>query len=344
MTIERTDFGRTPDGKPVHQFTLTNGRHTITKLLTYGARWAEHHVHDNAGRRANVLLGFDNLEQYLSVDPFFGCTTGRVANRIAGAAFEIDGKQYKLEPNDGANMLHGGKGSLDKRVWSAEPLEARNAVRFTYVSPDGDNGFPGALSMDVTYTLTDDDELRIEYRATTDKPTPVNLTNHAYFNLAGAGSGDVLGHVMHINADAYTPVNEQLIPTGEIKPVKGTVMDFTTPQPIGSRIAQVTGGGYDHNYVLNGKAGEAKLCARVREPKTGRVMEIRTTEPGVQFYTGNFLDGKLKGNGGTYPKHGGFCLEAQKFPDAPHHPTFPSILLRPGEEYRQTTVHRFATE
>ena len=344
MRIERTDFGKMPDGQVVHQFTLTNARHTLTKLITYGARWAEHHVHDTAGRRANVLLGFDNLDQYLKDDPFFGCTTGRVANRIAGAAFELDGKTYKLTPNDGPNLLHGGKGSLDKRVWRAEPDEAANAVRFTYVSPDGDNGFPGALSMDVTYTLTDDDALRIDYRATTDKPTPVNLTNHAYFNLAGAGSGDVLAHVLHVNADSYTPVDAKLIPTGKIEPVKGTPMDFTTPQPIGSRIAQVSGGGYDHNYCLNGKAGETKRCARVRDPGSGRVMEIHTTEPGVQLYTGNFLDGKLRGNGGTYPKHGGFCLETQKYPDAVHHPHFPSIILRPGEEYRQTTVHRFAAE
>jgi aldose 1-epimerase len=345
MSIERNDFGKLADGTAVEQFVLRSPGGVVAKFITYGARLTELHVPDRDGQTANVTLGFDNLRQYLAGEPFFGCTVGRVANRIAGGQFELDGHVYALEKNNGNCTLHGGSHALDKRVWTAEAIQEDNSVQFTYISPDRDDGFPGRLSVEVVHTLTRKDEWWIEYRATTDKPTPVNLTNHAYFNLKGVGQGDILDHEIMIEADRYTPVTPaDLIPTGEIAPVKGTALDLTAPVLVGDRIGQVGGNGFDYNYVLNSGGGMLARAARVREAHSGRVMEVLTSQPGVQFYTGNFLDGSIKGLGGTYLKHGALCLETQHFPDAVHHAHFPSIILRPGEEYRQLTVYWFGAE
>ncbi len=347
-TVEKSDIGKTPGGTTVEQFALSNGRGMKAKVITYGGIVTELHAPDKDGKLADVVLGFDGLEGYLERNPFFGCITGRYANRIAGGTFTLGGKEYTLAKNNGPNHLHGGLKGFDKVVWKAEPVRGEEpAVRLSYLSKDGEEGYPGNLSVTVTYTLTDDNALRIDYRATTDKATPINLTNHSYFNLAAAG--DVLDHVMTIAADRYTPVDETLIPTGKIDPVRGTPLDFTGPTPIGKRIDQlksVPGGGYDHNYVLRQPEKKGPhLAARVTEPKSGRVMEVLTTEPGVQLYTGNFLDGKLKGKGGAvYKKHAGFCLETQHFPDSVHHKDFPSVILEPGQAFNSTTVYRFSTK
>jgi aldose 1-epimerase len=342
------DFGKTPDGTPVALYVLTNAKGLKAKVMTYGATLTELDVPDRDGRLGDVVLGFDTLPGYLAVHPFFGSTVGRVANSIAKGRFTLDGKGYKLATNNGPNALHGGLKGFDKVVWKAEPVQKPDgvAVKFSYHSRDGEEGYPGNLDATVTYTLTDGNELRLDYTATTDKATPVNLTNHTYFNLAGVRGGNILGHELMVAADKYTPTDDTLIPTGAIKPVRGTPVDFTTPHPIGSRIAQLKGdpGGYDHNFVLNSGGKKLALAARVTEPGTGRVLEMYTTEPGVQFYTGNFLDGKLKGKGGVvYEKHQGFCLEAQHFPDSVNHPDFPSMILRPGQTYTQTTVYKFST-
>jgi aldose 1-epimerase len=309
------------------------------------------HVPDRNGKLDDVVLGFDNLESYLKGHPLFGAVVGRVANRIGGAKFTLDGQEYKLAANNGRNSIHGGRRGFDKVVWQGEPVAAQDgvAIKLSYRSSDGEEGFPGNLSVALTYTLTNQNELRLDYTATTDKPTPVNLTNHSYFNLAGAGSaGDVLGHELMLAADQYTPADNELIPTGEIKPVAGTPLDFTKPTPIGARIEQLRErpyGGYDHNYVLNSGGKALALGARVYEPKTGRVMEMSTTQPGVQLFTANGMSGKLKGKGGAaYPRHGGFCLETQHFPDSVNKPNFPSVILRPGVTYRQTTVFKFSTK
>jgi aldose 1-epimerase len=289
------------------------------------------------------VLGFDTLGPYLKGHPHFGCTAGRVANRIAKGTFVLDGKTYHLAINNGPNHLHGGLKGFDKAVWKAEPQPAA-AVKFSYTSPDGEEGYPGSLQTTVTMTLTDANELRIDYSAVTDKPTLVNLTNHSYFNLAG--TGDILRHELTINADAVTAVDDTLIPTGEIRPVAGTPLDFRTPQTIGSRFSQLetTPVGYDDNYVLNWGGKALAFAARVFEPKSGRVMEVFTTQPGVQLYTANWLDGSLIGKGGVaYRQHAALCLETQHFPDSVNHPNFPSVVLRPGETYRQTTVHKFST-
>ncbi len=339
-------FGKTDDGTPIALYTLSNGRITA-QVMTLGAIISEIQVPDRVGKTGDVVLGFETPEGYLARHPHFGAATGRVANRIAGGQFTLDGKSYQLPVNSGPNTLHGGLKGFDKRVWSAADAsgQAGPAVRMTYLSPDGEEGFPGNLSVAVTYTVTGDDSLRIDYEATTDRATPINLTNHSYFNLAGPGSGTILGHEVMIDADRYTPVDETYIPTGELAPVKGTPLDFSTATPIGARIDEMKGepGGYDHNYVLKGDGKTPALAARVREPESGRVLEMYTTEPGMQFYTGNFLDGSVKGKGAVYAKRTGFCLEAQHFPDSVHHESFPSTILRPGETYTQTTIYRFST-
>jgi aldose 1-epimerase len=340
------DFGKTPEGKTVELFTLTNGKITA-KVMTYGAILTELITPDRNGKPGDVVLGFDSLEGYLTPHPFFGATVGRVANRIGGAKFSLDGKDYKLAANNGPNTLHGGLKGFDKVLWKAEDVSspAGPAVKFTYTSPDGEEGFPGTLSVAVTYTVTDQSELKIDYKATTDKSTPVVLTNHSYFNLAGPASGTILDHELKLNAANYTPGDETMIPTGEIAPVKGTPLDFTTSTPIGSRISQIKADpvGYDHNFVIDADAKLPKPVAVVYEPKSGRVMEVMTTEPGIQFYTGNFLDGTVKGKGGVvYHKNQAFCLETQHFPDSVNHPSFPSTILRPGQTYTQTTIYKFS--
>jgi aldose 1-epimerase len=299
-----------------------------------------------------VVLGYPTLDGYLKPHPYFGAIVGRVGNRIAKGKFTLEGVTYKLATNDGENHLHGGIKGFDKVVWNAEPVREDSAVgvKFSYLSKDGEEGYPGNLSCAVTYWLTNNNELKIEYQATTDKATPVNLTHHSYFNLAGQGQGDILNHQLEILADRFTPVDKGLIPTGELRSVEGTPMDFRQPHTIGERInsddEQLKFGlGYDHNWVLNKTSDSLALAARVYEPATGRVMEVRTTEPGLQFYCGNFLDGTLTGKEGRVYKHRyGFCLETQHFPDSPNQPKFPSTILRPGETYNTETVYRFSTK
>jgi aldose 1-epimerase len=348
--VERADFGTMKDGTPIDIYTLTNTKGMVAKIITYGGIVTELDVPDRTGKMADVVLGFKTLDGYLSDEPFFGAIIGRVGNRIAKGRFTLNGTTYKLATNDGANHLHGGLKGFDKVVWKAEIVKADDgaALKLTYLSPDGEEGYPGNLTATVVYTLTNQNELRIDYTATTDKATPVNLTNHSYFNLAGEGSGTILGHELMIAADRFTPVDSGLIPTGKLAPVAGTPMDFTKPMTIGSRIDKVPlapPGGYDHNYVLTSGGGTLALAARVTEPTTGRVMEVYTTEPGVQFYTGNFLDGSLTGKSGiAYAKHAAFCLETQHFPDSVNHPSFPSTILEPGQTYKTTTVYRFLTQ
>lgn len=349
MSITHKPFGTTADGHEVTQFTLTNAGITA-KIINYGATLTELHVPDADGKVADIVLGFDNIKQYETESPYFGCTTGRVANRIAGGKFSLDGKEYTLATNNAPNHLHGGDVGFNKRMWKATPGAAKDgpSVTLTYLSPDGEEGYPGNLNVQVIYTLTDKGELRIDYKATTDKATPVNLTHHTYFNLGGHRSGTVLNHVLEINASHYTPVNANLIPTGEIKRVDGTPFDFRRPATIGGRIGQLPGdpaakdpGGYDLNYVLNSQSGEVARAATLRDPVSGRVMEVWTDEPGIQLYTGNYLDGTLKGKDGEiYNKNDGVCLETQHYPDSINQPKFPTIVLRPGETYTQTCTHK----
>ena len=347
--VTRASFGATRDGQKVDVYTLTNKNGLVARIMTYGATLTELHVPDRAGNMGDVVLGFSTLAEYEAKSPFFGATTGRVANRIAGGSFDLEGDTYQLAINNGPNTLHGGKVGFDKKIWEAHELDSPEgpAVRFHYVSPDMEENFPGALDVTVTYTLTNQDELRIDYRATTDKTTIVNLTNHSYWNLSAMLQPTILDEIMMINADQFTPVDETLIPTGRLHKVFKTPFDFTVPTRIGERIKQVPGGppvGYDHNYVLNGAPGTLRLCARAYEPESGRQMDVWTTEPGVQFYTGNFLDGSFSGKGGNvYRQYAGFCLETQHFPDSIHHPEFPSTVLKPGQVYRQTTLHKFIT-
>lgn len=349
MSVEKKHFGKA-DGKDVDIYELINANGLRAKIMTYGATLTEMHVPGRSGAMADVTLGFDNLERYVAGHPFFGSTVGRVGNRIANGEFALDGETYTLAKNNGPNHLHGGLKAFDKVVWDARIVENADgpSVEFHYLSPDGEEGYPGNVDVKVTYTLTHMDELRIDYEATTDKATPLNMTNHAYWNLRGEGNGNVEGHVLQVNADRFTPVkdNEGLIPTGEFKSVEGTALDFRTPMPIGARISNVEGltSGYDHNFVLNKDAeGALTKVARVEEPESGRVMEIFSTEPGVQFYTGNFLDGSLTGKSGRpYEAHGAFCLETQHFPDSINNQQWPSIVLRPGDTYRTTTIHRFS--
>jgi aldose 1-epimerase len=343
-SIGRRPFGKTPDGKQVTLFTIENQNGCKARVMDYGAILTELWLPDRDGKLGDVVLGFDTLQGYLDGHPYFGATVGRVANRIAKGKFSLKGKDYKLAANNGPNHLHGGEKGFDKVLWHAATSLDGKSVKFIYTSKDGEEGYPGALTASVTYTLTDDNELRLDYEATTDQATPVNLTHHSYFNLAGAAAGTILDHELTIRAGYYTPVDDTLIPTGEIKTVAGTPLDFLRPMAIGKRIDQLKGdpGGYDHNFVLNGKLGELRTAAVLHDPKTGRTMELLTTEPGLQFYSGNFLDGKLKGKGGiAYVKHHGLCLEAQHFPDSVNQPGFPSVILEPGQVYRQTTIHRF---
>jgi len=344
--VERTKFGILTDGTVVDMLTLKNSTGAVAKIITYGATLTELWVPDRAGKTADVVLGFDQLEGYVGTHAWIGATVGRVANRIAKGKFTLDGKQYSLEINNPPNSLHSGEKSLHRVVWKAEPVPTPHAasVRFSYLSPDGDEGFPGNLSIAVTYTLTDANELKLEYTAKTDKATPVNLTNHSYFNLGGAP--DVLADILYLNAATYTPFDATSIPTGEILPVKGTPLDFTNPTAIGAHIAEMKGdpGGYDNNFVL-GDPGKLKLAARVFDPGSGRQMEVWTTEPGIQFYTSNFLDGSIVGKRGVhYGKHSAFCLETQHYPDSVNHPDFPSVILEPSSTYRQETIYKFSTK
>lgn len=345
MNITKTLFGRLPDGTPVDIYTLTNKNGLEARLMTYGATLASLKLPDRNGVFADCVLGYDALDGYLTNSPYFGAIVGRYGNRIARGRFTLDGRVYQLAANNGPNHLHGGIKGFDKVVWAAEPFSEASAVgvKFAYLSKDGEEGYPGNLAVSVVYMLTNEDELRIEYAATTDKATPVNLTHHSYFNFAG-GKRDILGHELLLAADRYTPVDAGLIPTGELRSVQGTPMDFRAPQSIGARIGQVEGG-YDHNFVLSSRGKTMALAARVVEPESGRVMEIFTTEPGIQFYSGNFLDGTITGKAGQfYGKHWGFCLETQHFPDSPNHFNFPSTMLRPGQAYRTRTVHKFSVK
>ncbi|HET9239949.1 MAG TPA: aldose epimerase family protein [Oligoflexus sp.] len=338
------EFGKLPDGTAVHQFTLTNKEGMVARFITFGATLTELWVPDAQGKTADVVLGFDNLTGYLEQSPYFGAIIGRVANRIRAGRFTLDGHSYTLATNNGPNSLHGGIKGFDKVIWKAEPITVKGAaaLQFTYRSPDGEEGYPGNLVVKVIYTLTEDNTLTIDYEARTDRPTPINLTNHSYWNLDASPS--ILDHELMLAADHFTPVDATLIPTGAITSVQGTPMDFTKPATIGSRIHQLQGepGGYDHNYVLADKTSPMKLAARARGPQSGRILEIWTKQPGVQFYSGNFLDGSITGkHGRVYQKHAAFCLETQHFPDSVHHPNFPSTILRPGEVFGSSTVHKF---
>jgi len=345
MGVVQAPFGMLPDGSAVDIFTLTNANGLKARLMTYGATLVSLELPDRNGAFADCVLGYESLDGYLKASPYFGAIVGRYGNRIAKGKFALDGKSYTLATNDGANHLHGGVKGFDKVLWKGEAVRDSSGVgvRFSYLSRDGEEGYPGALEAVVTYVLNDSNELIVSYEAKTDKPTVVNLTHHSYFNLAG-GTRDILGHELTLFADRYTPVDVGLIPTGVLAPVAGTPMSFEAPTAIGARIADVPGG-YDHNYVLTGGGKTIALAARVFEPESGRVMEISTVEPGIQFYSGNFLDGTITGKSGrAYGKHWGFCLETQHFPDSPNRPEFPSIVLRPGEILKTMTIHKFSTK
>jgi aldose 1-epimerase len=341
----------TVDGRAVSLYTLRNARGMEIRVTNYGGIIVSLVVPDRNGRPGDIVLGFDSLQDYVRSSPYFGALIGRYANRIAHGRFTLDGHTYMLATNDGPNSLHGGLKGFDKRVWDAAPFQApgRRGLVLQYTSPNGEEGYPGTLHVTVRYTLTDDDRLIVDYHATTDRATPVNLTQHSYFNLAGAGHGDVLKHVVMINADAFTPIDSTLIPTGEIRSVAGTPFDFRKPTAIGARIDEPDpqlryGHGYDHNFVLHRLPGDTavSLAARVYEPASGRVMEIYTDQPGLQFYSGNYLDGTLKGKGGAvYGRRSGFAMETQHFPDSPNHPGFPSTILKAGQEYRTRTIYVF---
>jgi aldose 1-epimerase len=347
--VEKTEFGKMPDGTVIEAFTLYNTQGASAKIITYGATLTELHVPDRNGKMGDVVLGFDNLEGYVQgPHPYFGATIGRYGNRIAKGKFTLDGKEYQLATNNGPNSLHGGPTGFDKRVWKAEPVEVKDgaAVKFTYLSKDGEENFPGNLTASVTYTLTNSNEIKLEYSAETDKDTVVNLTNHSYFNLSGDGSGNILKYILYTNADKYTPVDSTLIPTGEIASVENTPLDFRKPTEIGLRIGEIKGiGGYDHNFVLNGKAGTLRIAARVTDPASGRQIEVWTTEPGVQFYSAIGLDGSIKGIGGVaYQKYGAICLETQHYPDSPNRPNFPSAELKPGMKFHSETIYKFSAK
>ncbi|MCE7987610.1 MAG: galactose mutarotase [Caldilinea sp. CFX5] len=349
MNIHKQPFGQTKDGQAVDLFTLTNDHGITTQIMTYGGTIVTLRTPDRNGARGDIVLGFDTLAEYQARSPFFGCITGRYANRIANGKFTLDGVTYALATNNGPNHLHGGLRGFDKVVWQAETAQAQDEVflHLHYRSRDGEENYPGNLAVTISYTLTNRNELRIDYRAATDKPTILNLTNHTYFNLAGQGK--ILDHLMMIDADRFTPVTAALIPTGDLPPVTGTPFDFRTPTAIGARIEQSHeqlrfGGGYDHNWVLNHADKGLRQVITVTEPTSGRRLDVATSQPGVQLYTGNMMPDALPGKGGqVYTKRSGFCLETQHFPDSPNQPQFPSTVLRPGEQYHETTVFAFST-
>jgi aldose 1-epimerase len=348
--VQQERFGAREE-RPIILYTLKNSHGVEVRAMNYGGIIQSVRVPDRDGKVADVVLGHDTAEGYIPNPPYIGAIVGRYANRIANGTFTLDGKTYTLPKNDGPNTLHGGTTrTFDKVVWESQPLKDKNGVAFEYLSKDGEEGFPGNLKVRVTYVLTDSNELVIDYEATTDKATPINVSQHSYFNLKGEGNGDILDHEILINADRFTPVDKNLIPTGELRTVKGTPFDFTQSTKIGSRIEdnydQLTlGHGYDHNFVLNRKGAGMTLAARVYEPTTGRVLEVSTTQPAVQFYTGNFLDGSVTGKSGhVYKRRYGFCLETQHYPDSPNHPDFPNAILKPGEKFHQTTAFKFSTK
>jgi aldose 1-epimerase len=346
--ISKEPFGRTKEGRPVDLFTLRNSKGLEARICNYGGIVVSFKAPDRHGKMGDVMLGYDNLEDYIKNNPFFGCLVGRYGNRIAQGKFKLNGKEYTLAVNNGPNSLHGGIKGFDKAVWepSIRTTPDGPALQLRYLSKDGEEGFPGNLAVTALYTLTEDNGLRLDYTATTDKDTIVNLTQHSYFNLAQ--KGDVLKHIVMIQADKFTPVDSTLIPTGELRPVDGTPFDFRKPTAIGARINEDDeqlkfGNGYDHNWVINKPPSDLSLAARVYEPMSGRVLEVLTTEPGLQFYTGNFLDGTIKGKGGwVYKARNGFCMECQHFPDSPNHPNFPSVVLKPGQAYRNTIMYRLS--
>lgn len=346
MKVEKSSFGKTADGQEVTLFTCTNANKLVLKMIDYGAIVVALETPDKSGKFANINLGFQDLKGYLERHPYFGSTVGRYCNRIAKGKFSLDGKEYTLAVNNPPNHLHGGEKGFDKQMWKGVEVKTPDAVgiKFTRRSPDGEEGYPGNVDVTVTYTLTNNNELKIEFTATSDKATPVNLTNHNYWNLAGAGSGSILEQELTLAADKYLPVDAGLIPTGELADVKGTPLDFTSPHRIGERIKEIKADpvGYDHCFVVRGSDGKLTLAAKAKDPKSGRVMEIHTTQPGIQFYSGNFLDGKPAN--GSYQQYEGFCLETQHFPDSPNQPSFPATILKPGETFSQTTVHKFSVE
>jgi len=341
LAVSEKEVATDPDGKPIVLFEMSNHNGMQVEVINWGAVVLAVRVPDRDKHFDNVTLGFKEIEGYFEPGPYFGAICGRYSNRIAKGAFSIGDQKFQLATNNDPNHLHGGNRGFNRRAWTGKKVEKKGAVgvALQLVSPDGEENYPGTLTVDVTYWLTENNELTVEYKATTDKPTVLNLTNHCYWNLAGAGNGTILDHQLTLDCDKYLPVSDTLIPTGQGTAVADSPMDFKTAHPIGSRIKQVEGG-YDHCYVINGADGSLRPVAEIYEPNSGRVMEILSTEPGIQFYTGNFLDGE-PGNGG-YPLNGGFCLECQHFPDSPNQPDFPSTLLKPGETYTQTTVHRFS--
>jgi aldose 1-epimerase len=354
--VTRAPFGTLPDGRPATLYTLTNARGARADITDYGATIVRLLVPDRTGRPGDVVLGFNRVEDYTKASPYFGAVVGRYGNRIAGGRFTLDGRTFTLATNNTPGgipcHLHGGVVGFDKVLWTAEPVRRDHAtgLKLEYLSRDGEEGYPGNLRVTVHYWLQDDNALRIEYAAVTDRPTPVNLTQHSYFNLRGEGDGDILGHVLTLHASRLTPVDAGLIPAGAPAAVAGTPFDFTTPHAIGARIAADDpqlrhGGGYDHNWIIDGEPGRLRLAAEVREPQSGRTLEVWTEEPGVQFYSGNFLDGTLAGKSGrAYGHRSGFCLETQHFPDSPNRPDFPPTILRPGETYRTTTIYKFGVQ